>query len=135
MTSGATYEALTHNIRVRAEPAYAVDHSSPQDDRFMWHYTIRITNEGEQAVQLLSRVWSITDALGRTQEVRGEGVVGLKPLIAPGKSFTYTSGCPLETSSGIMVGSYQMAGEDGEHFNVEIPAFSLDTPDTVRVVN
>ena len=129
------YEAVTRGIRVRATPQYLEEESAPEDDRFFWAYTIDISNEGSETVQLRSRHWRITDAEGRTEEVRGPGVVGETPVIQPGSSFSYTSGCPLETPSGIMVGSYQMTTESGELINVAIPAFSLDSPHAARSLN
>jgi len=129
------YEAVTRGIRINVTPQYLEDQSSPEDSEFFWAYTIEITNETEHTVQLRSRVWHITDGLGNTEEVRGPGVVGEQPIIVPGGSFSYTSGCPLSTPSGIMVGSYQMEGEDGALFDVAIPAFSLDCPFAVRSVN
>ena len=129
------YNALTRGIRVTVTPEYLDDQSSPEESQFFWAYTIEITNESDETVQLRSRIWRITDASGQTEEVRGPGVVGETPVIEPGGSFSYTSGCPLKTPSGIMVGSYQMAGEDGEMFDVAIPAFSLDSPFVVRSVN
>jgi len=129
------YEAVTRGIRVRATPKYLEEESSPEDDRFFWAYTIDIANEGSETVQLRSRHWRITDAEGRTEEVRGPGVVGQTPVLEPGNSFRYTSGCPLDTPSGIMVGTYQMTTEAGELFNVEIPAFSLDSPHAKRSLN
>ncbi|HWB44175.1 MAG TPA: Co2+/Mg2+ efflux protein ApaG [Hyphomicrobiaceae bacterium] len=129
------YEAVSRSIRVRVVPQYLEEESSPEEGRYFWAYTIDITNEGEETVQLRSRHWRITDALGRTEEVRGPGVVGQTPVLRPGTSFRYTSGCPLETPSGIMVGSYQMTTETGELINVAIPAFSLDSPHAQRSVN
>ncbi|MGE3067532.1 MAG: Co2+/Mg2+ efflux protein ApaG [Hyphomicrobiaceae bacterium] len=129
------YEAQTRGIRVRVKPQYLEDQSEPDDGRFYWAYTIDIVNEGTETVQLRSRHWRITDASGRTEEVRGPGVVGQTPTLQPGASFQYTSGCPLTTPSGIMVGSYQMATETGEVFNVAIPAFSLDRPGETRRLN
>ena len=122
------YEAITHNIRVRVTPIYSQGQSSPEDGRYFWAYKVEIKNLGEETVQLKSRIWRITDANGRTEEVRGPGVVGEQPTLAAGERFSYTSGCPLPTSSGIMVGSYQMEGPDGAMFNIDIPAFSLDCP-------
>jgi ApaG protein len=122
------YEQVTRNIRVRAAPKYLEDRSTPEENYFFWAYTIEISNTGREPVQLRSRFWSITDASGHTEQVRGPGVVGETPVIEPGKSFSYTSGCPLRTSSGLMVGSYSMTGADGEVFEVAIPAFSLDSP-------
>lgn len=129
------YEKVTRAIRVRVEPAYAEEQSSPEDNRFFWTYTVEISNEGQETVQLRSRYWRITDANGRTEEVRGPGVIGKTPVLKPGQSFEYTSGCPLSTPSGIMVGSYQMEREDGALIDVAIPAFSLDSPFAVRSVN
>lgn len=129
------YEAVTKGIRIRVKPQFLDDQSAPEDSYFFWSYTIDIANEGDVSVQLKSRVWRITDANGLTEEVRGPGVVGQQPHIAPGSSFSYTSGCPLKTPSGIMVGSYQMTTEAGEMFDVAIPAFSLDCPFAVRRMN
>ena len=129
------YETQTRGIRVRVKPQYLEDQSEPDDGRFYWAYTIDIVNEGTETVQLRSRHWRITDASGRTEEVRGPGVVGQTPTLQPGASFQYTSGCPLTTPSGIMVGSYQIATETGEVFNVAIPAFSLDRPGETRRLN
>ncbi|CAA2136533.1 Co2+/Mg2+ efflux protein ApaG [Hyphomicrobium sp. ghe19] len=129
------YEATTRGIRIRVEPRYMEDQSSPEDSHFVWSYAVEINNDGGETVQLKSRMWRITDALGRTEEVRGAGVVGQTPVIAPGKSFQYTSGCPLKTPQGIMVGSYQMSDETGKLFDVAIPAFSLDSPYTRRSMN
>ncbi len=129
------YEAVTRGIRVRVEPQYVEDQSSPDENHFFWSYTVTISNEGDEPVQLRSRLWRITNAIGLTQEVRGPGVVGLTPTIAPGESFSYTSGCPLETPSGIMVGSYQMADPGGQLIDIAIPAFSLDSPFAQRSLN
>ena len=129
------YEALTHGIRIKVEPQYLEEHSSPDDSYFFWAYTIEIANEGNSVVQLKTRHWRITDAHGKTEEVRGPGVVGKTPVLDPGESFTYTSGCPLGTASGIMVGSYQMQLQDGSLIDVAIPAFSLDSPFAIRSVN
>ncbi len=117
------------------QPQFIEEQSSPDEDYFFWAYTIEIVNETNEPVKLKSRVWQITDARGVTEEVRGPGVVGQTPTIAPGDMFSYTSGCPLSTSSGIMVGSYQMVDDEGKLFDVAIPAFSLDSPFTVRSVN
>jgi len=129
------YEAVTRDIRICVTPQYLEDESAPEEGRYFWAYTIDISNEGQETVQLRSRHWRITDAAGRTEEVRGPGVVGKQPTLSPGTTFTYTSGCPLSTPSGIMVGSYQMTTEKGELFNVEVPAFSLDSPHARRSVN
>lgn len=129
------YEAVTRAIRVRVTPAYIEERSSPSDSYFFWAYTVEISNEGEGAMRLRSRYWRIIDADGRIEEVRGPGVVGQTPLIEPGATFSYTSGCPLKTPSGIMTGSYQMTSEDGSLHDILIPAFSLDSPFLVRQVN
>jgi ApaG protein len=129
------YEAVTHGIRVKVEPQYLDEQSSPDESYFFWAYTIEIANESDRVVQLKTRHWQITDASGKTEEVRGPGVVGKTPVLDPGQSFTYTSGCPLGTPSGIMVGSYQMQLEDGSLINVAVPAFSLDSPFAIRSVN
>jgi ApaG protein len=126
------YEAVTRGIRVRVTPQFLEDQSSPEDTQFFWRYTIDIVNESGDTVRLRSRYWRITDARGMTEEVRGPGVIGKTPVLAPGTSFRYTSGCPLTTPSGIMVGSYQMTNEAGELFDVAIPTFSLDSPHARR---
>ena len=122
------YSAVTRAIRVEVEPIYLHEQSEPDDGQFVWAYRVQIENEGPETVQLLTRYWQITDGMGRVQEVRGAGVVGEQPVLNPGESYEYTSGTPLPTPSGIMVGSYQMEGTNGEQFDVEIPAFSLDSP-------
>ena len=129
------YQETTRAIKVSVEPSFVEDESAPEDGRYFWAYRVEITNLGEEVVRLRSRHWRITDANGRIEEVRGAGVVGKQPVLKPGETFAYTSGCPLTTSSGIMVGSYQMQNEKGEMFAVAIPAFSLDMPDVERVVN
>jgi len=129
------YEAVTRDIRVRVTPKYLEEESAPDERRYLWQYTIDISNEGRESVQLRSRHWRITDGDGRTEEVRGPGVVGQTPVIKPGTSFSYTSGCPLGTPSGIMVGSYQMTTATGELIDVAVPAFSLDSPHTRRSLN
>ncbi len=122
------YSATTHAITVTAQPTYLEDQSEPLDSRFVWAYHIHINNGSNRTVQLLSRTWHITDGFGRRQEVQGAGVVGEQPVLKPGQSFEYTSGTPLQTPSGIMVGTYQMEAEDGERFLIDVPAFSLDSP-------
>lgn len=129
------YEATTNEVHVSVRPQYLAERSSPLDDRYFWAYSVAITNRGAATVQLLTRHWRITDADGHTIEVKGDGVVGEQPILAPGESFEYTSGTPLNTSSGIMLGSYQMVDGEGRRFDVEIPAFSLDGPDRLRTVN
>ena len=129
------YRAVTRNIEVVVTPRFVADRSSPENNYFFWAYTIAITNHGTGPVQLKTRHWRITDGLGRMQEVRGPGVVGEQPVLAPGEAYEYTSGTPLSTPSGIMVGSYEMETPQGESFAVAIPAFSLDTPNSKPQVN
>lgn len=129
------YEKVTRNISVSVRPFYLEDQSSPDEDRFVWAYRVNIQNRGAETVQLLRRHWRITDKHGRLQEVKGPGVVGEQPVLKPGESFEYTSGCPLGTPSGIMAGSYQMSTTGGEHFDIEIPAFSLDSPYDTAAIN
>ena len=129
------YRATTREIQVTVEPSFVDDESAPDENRYFWAYRIEIANLGEEAVRLRSRYWRITDGNGKVEEVRGSGVVGKQPLLKPGETFVYTSGCPLTTPSGIMVGTYQMQNEQGEMFSIAIPAFSLDVPDAQRTLN
>jgi ApaG protein len=129
------YRARTRQIDVTVEPNFMPERSAPERGQFFWSYTITITNGGPLTVQLKTRHWIITDANGRTQEVRGEGVVGEQPVLAPGERFEYTSGVPLPTASGFMTGSYQLVGDNGEWFDVAIPTFSLDSPGMRRTLN
>jgi len=129
------YEAKTRDIVVRVNPTYMAEESDPEDGRWFWAYTVEIENHGRETVQLVSRHWVITDGLNRTEEVRGPGVVGEQPLLKPREAFRYTSGCPLQTSSGAMKGHYQMMTDDGEPFEVAIPEFSLDLPSARRTLN
>lgn len=122
------YSQTTRSIKVTVKPFYLEDQSSPTEDHYVWAYQVRIENCGRETVQLRRRHWRITDNRGRMQEVRGPGVVGEQPVLGPGESFEYTSGTPLPTPSGIMVGTYDMETRDGETFAVDIPAFSLDSP-------
>lgn len=122
------YERITRGIRVAVIPAFLEDQSDPEEDQYLWAYTVTIENRGSETVQLISRYWHITDADGRIQEVRGPGVVGAQPVIEPGQSFQYTSGCPLSTASGYMTGRYQMRCASGEAFEAEIPDFVLESP-------
>ena len=122
------YQKTTRNILVQVKPTFLDDQSSPADNYFVWSYKVRIENRGEETVQLRDRHWRITDARGRMQEVKGPGVVGEQPVLKPGESFEYTSGTPLSTPSGIMVGDYGMETAEGQRFTVAIPAFSLDSP-------
>jgi ApaG protein len=129
------YRATTRAIQITVEPSYLEAESAPAEGRFFWAYTVEIANLGEETVQLRSRAWQITDATGRTEEVRGPGVIGKQPTLKPGETFRYTSGCPLPTSSGFMAGTYQMQTDTGEMFIVDIPAFSLDMPGPKRILN
>jgi ApaG protein len=129
------YRATTRNIEVTVTPRFLSDRSAPDKGQFFWAYTIEISNNGGETVQLKTRYWHITDGSGRVQEVRGAGVVGEEPVIAPGKSFEYTSGVPLPTPSGFMAGRYGMVTESGERFDIEIPAFSLDSQHASRTIN
>jgi len=122
------YRSTTRDITVTVRPEFLEDHSSPEEGRYVWAYHIRIENLGGETVQLLTRHWRITDAHGEVHEVRGEGVVGKQPVLGPGSAFEYTSGTPLPTASGFMVGSYGMETEAGEPFDIDIPLFSLDSP-------
>ena len=135
--SGAnvTYQQTTREIRVMVNPVYLEEQSSPSDGHYVWAYHVRVENHGEETVQLRNRHWRITDANGQIHEVRGEGVIGEQPVLRPGEAFEYTSGTPLSTPSGIMVGSYQMETKDGVSFDVAIPAFSLDSPYQQRQVH
>jgi ApaG protein len=128
------YSSTTRQITVTVKPIFLPDQSSPADNHFVWAYRVRIENNGRQTVQLKRRCWRITDGFGRLQEVRGAGVVGEQPVLKPGDTFEYTSGTPLPTPSGIMVGTYEMESDSGEQFEIDIPAFSLDSPhETVRL--
>ena len=129
------YSETTRDIRVTVKPVYLEEQSSPGDNHYVWAYHVRIENQGTATVQLLTRHWRITDSLGRQQEVRGAGVVGEQPVLEPGQSFEYTSGTPLPTPSGIMMGFYGMEGLGGERFDIAIPAFSLDSPHQPKNLN
>ena len=133
--TGTMYDATTRAIYVTVEPEFLEDQSAPEDGHYVWAYRVQIENRGSETVQLLNRHWTITDSLGRVQEVQGAGVVGEQPVLRPGESFEYSSGCPLSTASGVMMGSYTMVTDDGESFEVEIPAFSLDSPFQPRQLN
>lgn len=129
------YRAITNGIQVTVEPFYLDEESEPEDSQYIWAYMVEIRNESEGPVQLKTRYWKITDAMGRVEEVSGPGVIGEQPVIEPGETYEYSSGCPLKTDSGFMVGSYQMERPDGSRFDVDIPAFSLDLPDGRRSLN
>ncbi len=130
-----TYIRTTRAITVNVDPIFLDEESDPNAGLFFWAYHVVITNNGEDTVQLISRYWRITNALGALHEVRGEGVVGEQPRLAPGESFQYTSGTPLSTPSGIMGGSYQLISSDGDAFEIDIPTFSLDSPYEGRAVH
>lgn len=125
------YEEVTNQIKISVRPTYLPDQSNPEGSHYVWAYHIRIENLGDTKVQLLNRHWKIADANGTLQEVRGPGVVGEQPVIDPGNIYEYSSGTPLKTTSGMMMGSYEMQMADGQHFDATIPAFSLDIPDQI----
>lgn len=122
------YTKTTKDIKITVLPHYLDQQSEPDDNRFIWAYTIQMENNGKETVKLLNRYWRITDSMGRIHEVRGSGVVGEQPVLKPGEAFRYTSGVPLKTPSGFMVGQYEMVLENGEKIDVAVPAFSLDSP-------
>jgi len=129
------YRTISREIEVRVTPRLLPDRSSPDNGYYFWAYTVTLTNLGRETVQLKTRHWRITDALGRLQEVRGAGVIGKEPVLRPGEDFEYTSGVPLPTPSGFMNGTYGMVTETGEPFDIDIPAFSLDIPQGSRTIN
>ncbi|MGU3456107.1 Co2+/Mg2+ efflux protein ApaG [Brevundimonas sp. M1A4_2e] len=135
MHSAPAYSAETEGVVVRVRPYYLAGQSDPAEGRWVWAYQVEIVNLSGGPVQLVARRWTITDALGRVEEVRGPGVVGEQPVIEPGDSYAYASGCPLTTPSGSMVGAYFMQDAEGRMFEAAIPAFSLDVPDARRVLN
>src|SRR5690349_19889369 len=125
-----TSEAVTRSVRVHVQSEYAPERSQPSQNQWFFLYTITISNEGAETVQLLTRHWIITDGTGHVEEVRGPGVVGKQPVLAPGESFTYTSGCPLTTPFGVMEGTYQMVTASREHFDARTAPFTLSEPYT-----
>ena len=129
------YELKTNAIKVSVQPYYLEDESDPENDHYFWAYNVVVENESADVVQLVSRYWNITDAMGQVEEIQGAGVVGEQPVLNPGDSFEYTSGCPLGAASGVMHGHYRMRKQDGQEFEVKIPAFSLDLPDFRPVLN
>jgi ApaG protein len=129
------YSEVTNSIKISVDPIFMEDQSEPEDFHFVWAYHVSIENQGADTVQLMRRHWHITDSQGRIHEVRGEGVVGEQPVLEPGETFEYTSGTPLATPSGFMVGSYQMVDKAGSSFSVSVPAFSLDSPHDLTLVN
>lgn len=129
------YRAVTHGIAVEVQTFFLPDHSEPQNNHFVWAYRITIANGSDDIVQLRRRYWKIMDESGHVEEVEGQGVVGEEPHLKPGESYTYTSGCPLRVPSGVMQGHYTMERGGGETFEVAIPAFSLDLPESRRTLN
>jgi ApaG protein len=129
------YQAVTEHIHITVKPEFLDSQSQPENSKFIWAYTIIVENRSPETVTLLTRHWVITDGHGRTQNVRGDGVVGEQPTLRPGQRFEYTSGCPLSTPSGMMVGSYGMVTSSGRPFDVTIPAFSLDSPHDKHSLN
>lgn len=129
------YQAKTRDIRITVTPRFLIRESAPEKNHFVWSYSIEIENQGGETVQLVSRYWKITDGSGKVQEVEGPGVVGEQPVLTPGDSFSYTSGVPLTTPSGFMLGHYVMVTDDGESFEATVPAFSLDSADERRSVH
>jgi ApaG protein len=128
----STSVAVTRDVRVEVKSQFAPERSQPYDGEWFFYYTIRITNEGSTTVQLLSRHWIATDAMGHVEEVQGPGVVGEHPVLEPGESFQYTSGWPLKTPTGVLRGTYQMVDENGGRFDVEIAPFALHEPYTIH---
>lgn len=129
MARPPAFTAETDGVRVTVRAQYLEDQSDPERGHHLWAYRVTIANTGRRSVQLLKRTWLITDAMGRTTRVHGEGVVGEQPVLDPGEAFEYTSGTPLPTPSGFMRGTYHMMATDtGEPFDAEIPGFSLDSP-------
>jgi ApaG protein len=129
------YTAMTRDIRVSVAPEYMLEESNEEKFTHAWSYTVQVANFGKETVQLLNRHWKITDANGKIEEVHGAGVLGQQPTLHQGQAFQYSSWCKLKTPSGMMVGAYEMQTQKGETFLVEIPAFSLDIPDTIFSVN
>ena len=135
MKHWTSYTAKTRDIAVSVLPTYLETRSSPDDSKYFWTYRVIIENQGRETVRLVSRHWMITNSRGELSEVKGPGVVGEQPVLMPGESFEYTSGAPLDTPSGMMGGAYQMESESGEHFDIEIPTFSLDRPNQEMILN
>lgn len=125
-------EAITHDIRVEVLSQHSPENSRPLEDVWVFQYTVRITNQGSDTVQLISRHWIITDAFKHVEEVKGPGVVGEQPVLAPGQSFQYSSWCPLHTPTGTMHGTYQMVRADGTPFDIDIAPFALKAPYSVN---
>ena len=134
-SSEPLYSCTTRGIEITVLPEFVPERSDEKRGQFFWSYTVEISNGGDHAVQVTHRHWKITDAMGRLEEVRGPGIVGEQPVLKPGEVFRYTSGCPLATPSGFMVGTYRVVSEDGGVFDADIPMFSLDSPTIARVLN
>ena len=133
--AGGVYEARTGDVLVRVAPSYLPDQSDPAESKFVWAYVVEIENHGDETLTLMSRRWIITDAQNRVETVEGDGVVGEQPRLAPREAFRYASGCPLNTPSGAMRGTYYMLADDGRGFDVEIPEFSLHLPGAAKTLN
>ena len=129
------YSCVTRDIEITVLPEFVPERSDEEHGQFFWAYTVEIANQGQTVVQVTHRHWKITDANGRLEEVRGKGVVGEQPVLKPGETFRYTSGCPLPTPSGFMVGTYRVVEDGGEVFDAAIPMFSLDQPSGRRILN
>lgn len=135
LLSDSMYTQTTRHIQITVVPTWLEDQSDTDERHYVWSYTIQIENTGGETVQLINRYWHITDAQGGVQEVRGAGVIGEQPVLEPGDTYQYSSGAALRTPSGIMTGHYEMETSEGERFTVDIPAFSLDSPDQVKRPN
>ena len=129
------FSKTTKNINISVKPYYLEEQSEPDEQHYVWAYQITINNLGEKTVQLKKRYWKITDSNGAKKEVRGAGVIGEQPILRPGEKYEYTSGAPLTTPSGFMSGYYEMINTNGNHFDVEIPLFSLDSPHDSSQIN
>jgi ApaG protein len=125
-------QATTHGVRIEVESAYVPERSAPEQDYYFFAYRVRISNVGEETVQLLSRHWVITDGDSKIEEVRGPGVIGEQPVLEPGQAHEYTSACPLRTQVGTMHGSYQMVSASGESFDAQIAPFTLALPNVLN---
>jgi len=121
-------EAVTRGVHVEVESMYVPEQSKPSENKWFFAYSVKITNQGDETVQLISRHWTISDANGKTEEVRGSGVIGHQPVLGPGESFEYQSFCPLRTSFGTMHGTYHMVPERSDEFDAEIAPFALGMP-------
>jgi ApaG protein len=135
MAEPTLYRAITREIAVSVIPTYLEAQSTPGCSKYFWAYRVIIENQGQETVQLQSRHWMITNARGEFTEIKGMGVVGEQPILKPGESYEYTSGAPLDTTSGMMGGAYQMESGSGERFDIEIPTFSLDSPNHGLLLN